>query len=440
MRDWMARALLAAHDDRLAAALCAALAERGFETCFASDTESALRIACDVELVLWALPRPPGPALGSRLTGAQLVCIAPRDGDAALHAFESGADELLEVPLEPAELTLLLRRVAERARERRARRLLGRELRLAVGDRPIVAASPAMIELLEAIERVAPFPSGVLLHGERGTGKEGLARALHALSPRRLEPFVALPCAELGARELETELFGRPAAAPHETPRPGVLADADGGTLFLDDVHAVPASLQDRLARALRDDSDGRPAPGSSRRLDLRLLAATSTDLVAEVAAGRFRKDLYGCIAAWTLEVPALCARSLDLPLLVDHLLAQACRRSNRAPLGVADDALERIVAYAWPGNLPELQSALARAVARATGERLGADHLPPEVGDPGYAEARGLSLRSARKRFEVEQIRRALRATGGNRTHAARLLQISHRALLYKLKEHGIG
>jgi two-component system response regulator AtoC len=437
MHAAMPRALIAADDRSLADLLATALAERGWETAVARDAEAALRAGPDAELVCWALPRPPGAPPGARWPGAQLVGVAPR-GRGAAEAALLGADDCLELPLEQAELALLLRRVGERTRERRARRLQGRELRRAVGDRPIVAASSAMIELLEALERVAPLEAGVLLHGERGTGKETLARALHALSPRRQEAFVALPCAELGARELTHELFGRPAAAPGDTPRPGLLQDADGGTLFLDDVHALPAALQGELAGVLRRDTESR-ARGPARRLELRVLAATSTDLAGEVAAGRFRKDLYECIAALALEVPPLRARALDLPLLLDHLLAQACRRSNRTPLAVGEEALARIVAYPWPGNLPELESAIARAVARAQGGRVGLEHLPAEVASPAASGEPGQGLRSARKRFEVELIRRALRATGGNRTHAARLLQISHRALLYKLKEHQI-
>jgi DNA-binding NtrC family response regulator len=347
MQAEMARALIAAVDRSLADALAVALAERGWETAFARDADSALQAARDVELVCWALPRPRGAAPTARFPGAQVVWVSPRGGGAA-EAFEVGADDWLPLPLDPPELALLLRRIGERTRERRARRLLGRELRRAVGDRPIVAASPSMIELLEAIERVASLRAGVLLHGERGTGKEGLARALHSLSPRRGEPFVALSCAE-GARELEQELFGRSAAAPHEAPRPGLLHDADGGTLFLDDVHALPPALQDGLAQALRDDAAAAPRRG----VDLRVVCATSVDLADQVAAGRFRKDLYERVAAVCLEVPSLRARPLDLPLVLDHLLARACRRRNRAPLAVGEEALARIVDYAWPGNLP---------------------------------------------------------------------------------------
>jgi two-component system response regulator AtoC len=434
----MPRALVVAADRALQDALATGLACRGYETCFARDAESALREAADVELVLWALPRAAGSA-GPCFPGAQWVWVAPR-GTGGADALALGADELLELPLDAAELALLLRRCAERARERRARRLLGRELRKAVGERPIVAATPTMIELLETLERVAAWPASVLLRGERGSGKESLARALHAFSPRRLEPFVALGCAEAGAAELERELFGRPGALPLEAPRPGILMDADGGTLFLDDAQALPTALQDRLAEVLRSEALQRPDAPKPRRLDLRVLAASPVDLEAEVGAGRFRQDLYERIANVTLDVPPLRERGLDLPLLVDQLLARACRRSRRPPLTLGDDALACLLAYPWPGNLPELESALTRAAARASGSRLGAEHLPAEIANPGQDAGSDLALRSARKRLEIQLIRRALRSTGGNRTHAARLLRISHRALLYKLKEHGLS
>ncbi len=438
----MARALLVADDPPLIDALTAALQAHGYEVLFARDAAAAMRAGPAAELVLWALPAGEDGAQAPRLCslGSQLVFVSARAEGAARATLEAGADELLQTPLDAAEIALLLRRAAQRARERRARRLLGRELRRAVGERPVVAASPPMIELLETLERVGAFADGVLLHGEPGTGKEGIARILHAFSPRRREPFVAVACAELRTRELESELFGRPGSAPHEAPRPGVLLDADGGTLFLDDVHALPPSLQQTLAGILCTRELLRPATEKPERIDLRVLAASSTDLALAVEAGLFRRDLYERIAALTLEVPPLRARGLDIPLLLDHFVAQTCRRTNRARIAVAAEALERIVAYPWPGNLRELENAVAHAVGRVVGDRLGVEQLPAEVANPGLAPDRSLALRKARKQLEIELIRRALRSTGGNRTHAARLLQISHRALLYKLKEHGIA
>jgi len=438
----MARALIVADAPALFEALRAALAAHGYEVLFARDASEALRSGPGAELLLWALPAGDDPAASPRgcAPGAQLVYVAPHSEMAARAALQLGADEVLHTPLEGAEVALLLRRTGERARERRARRLLGRELRRAVGERPVVAASPPMIELLETLERVAALADGVLLHGEPGTGKEGIARALHAFSPRRREPFVAVACAELRTRELTSELFGRPAVGPHELPRPGVLFDADGGTLFLDDVHALPPSLQQTLADILCTRELQRPRAEKPERIDLRVLAATSADLPRAVETGHFRRDLYERIATLTLEVPPLRDRSLDVPLLLDHLVAQTCRRSNRPPVTVASEALERLVEHPWPGNLRELEHAVAHAVALAEGDRLGLEHLPAEVANPGLAPDRSLALRGARKQLEVDLIRRALRATRGNRTHAARLLQISHRALLYKLKEHDLG
>jgi two-component system response regulator AtoC len=429
----MTHALIVCAEVALSDALHVALADQGCEIQHVPGPGTGGVREADV--VLWVRAAGPAP----RVPGAALVLIAPRGPAAARAALEAGADELLATPIDAAELDLLLRRVAERARQQRARRLQGRELRRARGERPIVAASPAMIEVLETLERVAPYRSSVLFRGERGSGKEGLARALHAYSPRRHEPFVALQCAEGDALELESELFGRPGAGPHEAARPGLLLDARGGSLFLDDVHALPLALQRRLADALRSEELQRPGGSKPERLDLRVLAATPFDLDEAVAAGRFLSELKERIAALTLAVPPLRTRPLDLPLLLDHFVAQACRRLDRARLEVGEDALARVVAYPWPGNLRELEQAALRAVARSDADRLGSLDLPDELCDPAQGEPRGLALRRARKHFEVELIRRALRATGGNRTHAARLLEISHRALLYKLKEHAI-
>jgi two-component system response regulator AtoC len=431
----MAHVLIVCADRALSDALQVAFADQGCRPVRAADAESAALTARDAELVLWARSGPGGTR--PRVPGALLALVAPRAPGAARAALEAGADALLPTPIDAGEVGLLLRLVAERGQQRRARRLQGRELRRALGDHPIVAASPAMIEVLETLERVAAMRGGVLLRGERGTGKEGLARALHAFSPRRHEPFAALQCAGADTRELESELFGRPAAGAHESARPGLLLDVHGGTLFLDDAHALPAPLQQRLAETLRSEELLRPGASKPERLDLRVLAATPLDLASEVAAGRFRRDLYECFAALELRVPPLRARALDLPLLIDHFVTHACRLLERPRLEVGEDALARLVSHAWPGNLRELERVVARAVAGADGDRLGAEELPDEIGAP--AGPRGLALRPARKHFEVELIRRALRASGGNRTHAARLLHISHRALLYKLKEHGI-
>jgi two-component system response regulator AtoC len=266
----------------------------------------------------------------------------------------------------------------------------------------------------------------VLLAGERGTGREGIARVLHAQSPRRGGAFVAVDCGRGSEREREQRLFGGGGYAPGPA-----LRDAHGGALYLEAIDALPLSLQPRLAAALREAD----APGASERLDLRVIAATSADLEELVRRGALWKELYDLLRAAQLRVPALRERREDIPLLADHFIARAAEARGRAQLAITGDALDVLVAYRWPGNTRELAAVLERAADLADGDAISAHQLP---GDLRRApdSVNPLGLRRARRAFEAELIRRALRATAGNRTRAARLLEISHRALLYKLKE----
>jgi two-component system response regulator AtoC len=313
-----------------------------------------------------------------------------------------------------------------------------------VGERPIVAASPGMIEVLELIERAAEYKATVLLTGESGTGKEVLARAIHAQSPRRAEAFVAVNCGAIPETLLESELFGhaRGAFTGADRARRGLFVEADGGTLFLDEVGEMPQALQVKLLRVLQEEEVRPLGESKSRRVDVRVIAATARELEAEVAEGRFREDLFYRLNVLRVVVPPLRERREDIPLLVDHFLAQARDTLGKPVRGISDDALARLVSYRWPGNVRELENVIERAVILARDEQLGVRELPANVvaQDGGIAESAGdLSLRRARRAAETEMIRRALRETDGNRTRAARLLGISHRALLYKLKEYEI-
>jgi two-component system response regulator AtoC len=303
-----------------------------------------------------------------------------------------------------------------------------------------------MIEVLEVMERAAGFKATVLLTGESGTGKEVLARAIHAQSPRRSEAFVAVNCAAIPEALLESELFGHAKGAftGADRARRGLFLEADGGTLFLDEVGELPTPLQAKLLRVLQEEEVRPLGDSKSRRVDVRVLAATARNLEAEVAAGRFREDLFYRLNVVRLAVPPLRERPKDIPLLVDHFLAHFRDTLGKPVRGISDEALERLVAYPWPGNVRELENVIERAIILASADRIGLSELPqnvavPQPGAPAAGRAGDLSLRRARRVVEIEVIQRALRATGGNRTHAARLLEISHRALLYKIKEHGI-
>jgi two-component system response regulator AtoC len=285
----------------------------------------------------------------------------------------------------------------------------------------------------------------VLLTGESGTGKEVLARAIHAQSPRRAEAFVAVNCAAIPENLLESELFGhaRGAFTGADRARRGLFVEADGGTLFLDEIGELTPPLQAKLLRVLQEEEVRPLGESKPRRVNVRVLAATARDLEQEVQAGRFREDLFYRLNVLRVRVPPLRERRQDIPLLLDHFLASFATSLGKPVRELTDDALEKLVAYAWPGNVRELENVIERAMILVRGDSIGVRDLPANVTAPAQAPETGgapeFLLRSARRDAETEAIRRALAATGGNRTHAARLLGISHRALLYKLKEYEI-
>ncbi len=447
------RILIADDDDALRESLELVLSAEGYEVLAARDGAAALALvesqAVDVALCDVRMPGMDGlellPLLVRRLPGVPVILMsAYGSADLALEAMRRGAYDYVAKPFQPAEVLLTLRKAREREQLRRANQILQRDVQRAVGERPIVAASPAMIQVLELVERAAEYKATVLLQGESGTGKEVLARAIHAQSPRRAEAFVAVNCAAIPEALLESELFGHAKGAftGADRARRGLFAEADGGTLFLDEIGELPIALQAKLLRVLQEEEVRPVGESKPRQVDVRVLAATARDLEAEVAAGRFREDLFYRLDVVRVQVPPLRERQQDIPLLVDHFLGRARQALGKAMRSIDDDALDRLMTYAWPGNVRELENVLERAAILARGDRLTLGDLPPNL-LAAPAERRGpgrdLSLRRARRALEARQIVEALEATGGNRTHAARLLGISHRALLYKLKEYGL-
>jgi two-component system response regulator AtoC len=448
------RVLIVDDDPGLRESLELVLAAEGYEVAAAPDGATALEmveaVLPDVVLCDLRMPGMDGmellPLLSRRLPGATVVLMsAYGTQDLAIEAMRRGAYDYLAKPFQPSEVLLTLKKARERERLRRANALLRREVDRAVGERPIVAASPIMIEVLELMERAAEFKTTVLLTGESGTGKEVLARAIHAQSGRREEGFVAVNCGAIPEALLESELFGHAKGAftGADRARRGLFVEANGGTLFLDEIGELPPALQVKLLRALQEEEVRPVGETKPRQVDVRLLAATARDLEADVASGRFREDLFYRLNVLRVHVPPLRDRKQDIPLLVDHFLARFREALGRPVRAVSEDALESLVGYAWPGNVRELENVIERAVILAESERITPRELPENVLEgPTTASPPGAgdySLRRAKRAAETETIRRALAATDGNRTRAARLLEISHRALLYKLKDYGI-
>jgi two-component system response regulator AtoC len=285
----------------------------------------------------------------------------------------------------------------------------------------------------------------VLITGESGTGKEVLARAIHAQSPRRGEAFVAVNCGALPEPLLESELFGHAKGAftGADRARRGLFEEADGGTLFLDEIGELPLALQVKLLRVLQEEEIRPVGTSKNRRVDVRVIAATARRLEEMIARGSFREDLYYRLNVVQLAVPPLRERPLDIPLMVDHFFARTCASLGKPLRAVSADARERLAAYRWPGNVRELENVIERAVILADGDSITARELPANVVElprPARGDPAAFALKPARRVMEAELIRAALRAAGGNRTHAARLLEISHRALLYKLREYEIA
>ncbi len=358
--------------------------------------------------------------------------------DTAVDAIASGAVDYVSKPMNLDELRATVRRALGRKAEAQAAVPVQGD---AVGG--MVGRTPAMIEVYKTIARVASGPSTVLILGESGTGKELVARAIHDHSPRRARPFVAVECSAIPESLLESELFGhvRGAFTGAVADRPGLFAEADGGTIFLDEIGDITPALQVKLLRVLQEH-EVRPVGGSQLRpVDVRVLAATNVDLTQAVSEGRFRSDLYYRIKVVTIALPPLRDRREDVPMLVDHLLKRAARQCEKDVAGVSEAALTVLRGYHWPGNIRELGHVLERAVALAHGPVLGVEDLPGELrGGPATPPSDMLGDRPTLEMLKRRYIQRVLEENHGNVSRAAAVLGVDRRSLYRMLERHGIA
>ena len=299
----------------------------------------------------------------------------------------------------------------------------------------MVGKSAAMQHLLSEIALVAPSEATVLIHGDSGTGKELVARAIHASSARREKPLVALNCAALNESLLESELFGHEKGAftGADKRREGRFVEADGGTLFLDEIGDISPMMQVRLLRAIQEREVQRVGSNQTIPVDVRLIAATHRDLAEEVNAGRFRQDLYYRLNVVAIEVPSLRQRREDIPLLADHFLQRFAERNRKAVKGFTPQAMDLLIHYDWPGNIRELENAVERAVVLLTGEYISERELPLAIASTPIPLAQSQDIQPLVE-VEKEVILAALEKTRGNKTEAARQLGITRKTLLAKL------
>jgi len=365
--------------------------------------------------------------------------------ETAVEAMKEGAYDFVEKPLKRAGIVRAVRRAAERAMLLRENARLRATIEGVQEDgRTLVGTSPAWRRTVQMALQVATSQATVLLLGESGTGKEVLSRAIHRHSNRSGMPFVAVSCAAIPETILEAELFGyeRGAFTGAATRRDGRFAVAHGGTLFLDEVGEIPPSVQVKLLRVLQSgEYEPLGSSGKVRQADVRLIAATNRDLAAEVAAGRFRDDLYYRLNVIAITCPPLRHRHGDVPLLAQHFLRKFCLRDGRDVRGFTPAALEALERHAWPGNVRELENAVERAVVLARGERIDVGDLPPSV-PAERADGSEIVIAIGTPLEEVERrlIEETLRRTRGDKKLAAQLLGIAARTIYRKLDLYAAG
>jgi len=364
----------------------------------------------------------------------------------AIEAMKAGAYDYISKPFKKDEVLIALRKAEERESLRRENRRLRQSLREQQSVGKMIGQSDAMKRVFRTIEKVAAYTTTVLVQGESGTGKELVARAIHDLSPRAKEPFVAVNCGAIPGQLLESELFGhkRGAFTDAHADKRGLFEEAHGGTLFLDELGELPQELQVKLLRVLQEGQIRPLGSTKDKEVDVRVLAATVRDLATEVEEGRFREDLYYRLNVLQITVPPLRDRDEDVLMLIEHFIDANNTRLGTDIRGVEAKARKTLLGYHWPGNVRELQNVIERAVVLAEGDHVTMEDLPARVTEPPdpatiVFESGDLSIKKMQKFMERTLIQRALEKTEGNRTAASKLLEISHRALLYKIKDYGL-
>jgi two-component system, NtrC family, response regulator AtoC len=445
--------------------LSAQLSRDGYDVLTAEDGEQGLAQLREhhIDLVITDLkmPRVDGMTLLKRALEEEpelpvVMITAHGTIDTAVEALKRGAFDFVTKPFDKDEVRQIV------AKALRTRELGGADATSTPASRGarfgIIGSSPGIAELYAILERVADTPTTVLITGESGTGKELVARALHEHSSRKDKPFIKVNCAAIPKELIESELFGyeRGAFTGAVASKPGRFELANGGTLFLDEIGEIPIEMQVKLLRALQESEFERVGGIKTIRVDVRLVAATNRELKRLISSGTFREDLFYRLNVVPIRLPALRERTTDISLLVEHFLVKFNERLKKKVESVHREALDLLVAYPWPGNIRELENVIERAVLFCDTHELNASDLPPDVrGIPALANVPlpeadlqaalagegGLKehVKVAMSRLERELVSRALQQTGGNVTHAARLLKISRKGLQLKMKELGL-
>jgi len=456
--------LLVEDKDSLRAMLRLALEGQDHEVIEARDEPEAVEAMRRIRpaVVLTDLRLPTGDGFGVLRVAKELdpelpviVMTAYGSIQDAVTAMKEGALDFLAKPVDPDHLLLMVQRAIAHRRMQIEHMLLKEEMAARRGAPRIIGDDPKLRHVTQQLHRAAGSDTTVLLEGESGTGKELFARCLHALSPRADGPFVAINCAAIPDTLLETELFGHEKGAftGATARKPGRFEVAHRGTLFLDEIGELPLGLQAKILRALEERSFERVGGTQTLHVDVRVVAATNRHLKQSVALRLFREDLYFRLSVFPITIPPLRDRADDIPVLATHFVERFCRDLNKPPLALSLAALDELKTYAWPGNVRELQNCIERAVILCDGGSIQPRHLNLSSAPPLLPRAEPLtpwdqidlsgSLRDVLVRVTAEvekrKVEQAIRDSGDNRQRAADILQITYKALVQKLRDHGI-
>jgi len=459
------RILIVDDEASLRDALARILTAEGYEVRQAGDGREALGIlaASPFEFLLCDLRMPVMGGLdllreitARKIPGTVIMMSAFGTVETAVEAMKLGAYDYVSKPFMSDEILLTLRKAAERERLRTENAFLRSEIEKTARPEEILYASRPMEEVVRTAGKVKDYDATVLVTGESGTGKELVARLLHFGGRRKGKPFVAVNCGAIPETLLESELFGhrRGAFTEAKSDRAGLIEEAGGGTLFLDEIGELPLPLQTKLLRFLQEGEIRRLGDTETRKVNVRLVAATARDLEREVAGGRFREDLFYRLNVIRIHVPPLRERRDDIPLLAKHFLSHYCAKYGKREMLLSADALEAMASHEWRGNVRELRNLMERCALLATGAEVPRAGLLAVWKGSGFSEGGETGpafelripvsperpdLKAAVRELERQLIRIALERTGGSRPKAAELLGISHPTLLYKAKEFGI-
>jgi two-component system response regulator AtoC len=449
------RILLIDDEENFRHMLSVILKKRGYDVETASsgteglkkiDTASFDTVLCDIRM-----PQMDGLEFlkEAQKTGCESTIImmsAYGSLDTAIEAMKLGAYDYISKPFKPDEIILTLKKAEERERLRRENLFLKKEVQKEYSFENIISKNERMRQLFDTIRKVAKYKSTILIEGESGTGKELVAKAIHFNSDRASNPFIPVNCGAIPENLLESELFGHTKGSFTNAVRTkkGLFEEADGGTMFLDEIGELPLQLQVKLLRVLQDGEMRRIGDSRPNKIDVRIIAATIKNLDKEVREGKFRDDLFYRLNVLPMKIPPLKERKEDIPLLVDHFINKYSRELNKPIEEITPDALNCLMNYGWNGNVRELENVIERAIVLTESSQIQVENLPGEVQNPKEESKVSLlndelSIKKASRYLEIDLIRKALLKTKGNHTHAAKLLEISHRALLYKIKEYGI-